>query len=249
MPEKKHRAYSIFDSADKQSSASQCFSYFNGALEICYTPQNALCKPQLTFKLDKTNKVDDLELQEINNLIATCSGDNASLDTKTKELNICGYTPVACAVATLEKYDKARFLSNPKIVNIPSLKRWDIISVTLEQNKRSAERQLEDALSTYIKTRERQAKDGGKYKTFFGWVFGMSSSLKIKAAQRMLQALKYPDKKIEFTYDELLALQDGDLNKKVLGNHVAAYILPINGPGFHRVMRVRLLRRIAGHYQ
>jgi hypothetical protein len=78
------------------------------------------------------------------------------------------------------------------------------------------EQQFIQELTGYIDDRIAQAiEDKSRFHTFFGWVAGMSSSLKICSATKMISAIQNPHKKIEFTHDELIALSNNNLGNKV----------------------------------
>ncbi|MBA2655499.1 MAG: AAA family ATPase [Tatlockia sp.] len=71
---------------------------------------------------------------------------------------------------------------------------------------------FKNALNGYISDRRKQeVRDKSTYHTFFGWVSGMSSTLKISAAENIIDALNNPKKLIEFDHDELVALKNGNL--------------------------------------
>jgi ankyrin repeat protein len=80
-------------------------------------------------------------------------------------------------------------------------------------SNKNTEINLQTELEGYIEGRKKEAEvQKSQYNTFFGKVTGMSSCLKIGAAQKIVKAIKDPtNENITFTHNELLALGSGRL--------------------------------------
>lgn len=100
-----------------------------------------------------------------------------------------------------------------KIFEINSIIKHKQTKLSPENLDREKEK-LKNELTDYIKSRRaEEVRDKSKFRTFFGWLSGMSSDLKIGAAEKMVKALKNPNESITFSGDEVVALKNGNLGK------------------------------------
>ncbi|MBX3708461.1 MAG: hypothetical protein KIT56_07620 [Gammaproteobacteria bacterium] len=64
-----------------------------------------------------------------------------------------------------------------------------------------------------IRRKVERSIDNSRYHSFFGRVSGMSSDIKIRAAEKMICAIRNKSSQVEFTNDEIVALRTGRLGK------------------------------------